>query len=289
MKRIIGLFFTVVFALGITSAQEKKAAPGSSFEVPFKMDRNLILIKGKLNQQEAADFIFDTGTQGVVLSTEQAQRNKLKTKGYTKLGSPNGEVAEKVQKVIVPSLDFNGLRLKNSLAVAVNPSNIFSPTAIGIIGLSAFDGYLVSIDYQQAKLIFRKGKLAATDKSLAIDVRNILEATVELNDKKVLAYFDCGAPGFIAVPMEWRKDLKLQSEPVLIGKGQTPGGTFEVYKAQLDGQIRIGALTIQNPNITLLTGGFDGINFGFEFFRQYRITIDAKHKVMEIDPEVKVG
>ena len=38
------------------------------FEIPFILDRNLIIIQGKLNNQEECNFIFDTGTQGIVIS-----------------------------------------------------------------------------------------------------------------------------------------------------------------------------------------------------------------------------
>lgn len=253
-------------------------------EVPFTLDRNLIMIQVKINNTEDCSFIFDTGTSGIVLSESIVQSHNLETDGYTFMASPNSNMKEKVKNVIIPSLNFNGLNLENCKAVAVKPELIFSPGAAGIIGLPAFNFDLLTIDYQNAKLIFRKGNLEPGEGTLNIDASFILEAKILLNDKKVSAQFDCGAPGYIAIPMEWKPELKLKSEPVLAGKGRTPGGEFEVYRSQLDGEIKIGTIVITDPQISLLTGGFNAVNVGFEFFKNHTITIDPKNKLMQIKP-----
>lgn len=278
---LTGLLVANAAAQSLTSATETNK---NQIEVPFKLDRHLVVIKGKINNNDEVDFIFDTGTTGVVLSETFADKYQLKGKGFTTMRSPNGNMSEQVRNLNIPQLGFNGLNLKNAKGVAVKPQMIFSPNAAGIIGLRAFKGHLVTIDYQNSKLIFRKGNLKPNEKTIPIDTTNIVEAKVNLQGKEVLAHFDNGGPGFITIPMEWKDNYKLKSKPVLMGKGRTPGGEFDIFRAQLDGEMRIGSIVLKDPEITLFTGGFNGINIGSQFFKRYTITIDAKNKLMQLSP-----
>jgi hypothetical protein len=275
----------LVFILGLLAATATFAQKNEQFEVPFTMDRNLIVIKGKFDNNEALDFIFDTGTTGIVLNEEIAKKNQFKASGTVRMGSPMGQgKEEEVPLVMIPKLDFNGLVLTENKAVAVNPQQIFSPTAAGIVGISAFEGNLITIDYANSKLIFKKGELSPDKNTIEIDPTHILEGKISLNGKHVLANFDCGSPNFIAIPKEWTADYKLKSEPKLMGRGMTPSGEFEVYVAEFDGEIAIGSLVFNNPKIELLTGQFKAVNLGFRFFKKHLITIDTKHKLMQILP-----
>jgi gag-polyprotein putative aspartyl protease/Aspartyl protease len=284
MKLVFVIFCVIGLMVASPSCAQNKAKQSNvQFEIPFTMDRNLVIIKGKLGNEEA-DFIFDTGTKGIVISDEVAQKQRFKKSGTAKMGSPNSPTMEELPTVIIPKLDFNGLILNKTNAVAVNPQNIFSPTAVGIVGMSAFEGNLITIDYKNAKLIFKKGQLTPNKNTIEIDPTMILEGKISLNGKQVLAHFDCGSPNFIAIPKEWTADYKLKSEPKLMGKGMTPGGQFEVYIADFDGDIAIGSLVLNNPKVELLTGNFPAVNLGFRFFSKYLITIDTKNKLMQILP-----
>jgi Aspartyl protease len=286
MKLLFISFCAIGLMVASTSyAQNEAKQSNEQFEVPFTMDRNLVMIKGKFDNNEALDFIFDTGTTGIVLNEEIAKKNQFKAAGTIKMGSPNGQAKEEeVPICIIPKLDFNGLILNETKAVAVNPQQILSPTAVGIVGISAFEGNLITIDYKNLKLIFKKGQLTRDNNTIDIDPTHILEGKISLNGKQVLAHFDCGSPNFIAIPKEWTADYKLKSEPKLMGRGMTPAGEFEVYIAEFDGDIAIGSLVFNNPKIELLTGQFQAVNLGFRFFKKYLITIDTQHKLMQILP-----
>ncbi len=259
------------------------AQKSRQIEVPFKMDRNLIVIQGKIQNGATSDFIFDTGASEIIINKEVAEKLKLKSKGLVKFTNMLSNKTETVETYKISSLNFNGLIVKNKTSMAVPPENIFSPTAIGIIGLSAFEGNLVTIDYKNSKLIFQKGSLKANEKTIPIALNPVLEAKIKLNGKEVLAHFDCGSPNYIGIPKQWNNDYKLKSEPVLRGKGRTPAGEFEVYSSEFDGEIAIGNLKLKDPKITLLTGNFFAVNLGFQFFNKYLITIDSKNKLMQID------
>jgi Aspartyl protease len=275
----------VVLLASILSATVGLAQKGTT-EIPFTMDRNLILIKAKVNGKKEYSFIYDTGTvgAGLVLSETLVKDQKLKITGTTTIQSPNSVQPDNVNTVVVPKLKLNGFEIKNLDGVAVPPQNIFSPNASGIIGLNAFRGNLVTIDFKNSKLILKKGELDLNDKKvIKVDLSQFPEAYVKVNGEEMLAHFDSGGPEAISFPMEWKSKLKLKSEPVLVAKGRTPGGEVEIYKSQLVGTISFGSIELKDPNITLVTGGFNAINFGSPFFQKYTTTLDMVNQLMRFE------
>lgn len=273
----------VVLLASILSATVGHAQKGT-IEIPFTMDRNLMLIKAKVNGKKEYNFIYDTGTTGLVLSETLVQENKLKITGKTTIQSPNSAAPDQVNTLTVSTLKLNSFEIKNLDGVAVPPQQIFSPNASGIIGLSAFTGNLVTIDFKNSKLILTKGKLDISDeKVVKVDLSKVPEGYVKVNGEEMLAHFDCGGPEAISFPMEWKSKLKLKSEPVLFAKARTPVGEVEIYKSQLIGTISFGSIELKDPSITLVTGGFGAINFGSPFFQKYATTIDMVNQLMRFD------
>jgi hypothetical protein len=278
MKKIAIVLLAFILFINVGIAQK------GTIQIPFTMDRNLILIKAKMNGKKEYGFIYDTGTTGLVLSETLVKEQNLKITGTTTIQSPNSAQPDNVNTVVVPRVKLNGFELKNLEGVAVPPQQIFSPNAAGIIGLSAFKGNLVTIDFKNSKLILKKGALNASDKAIIkVDLSRAPESSVNVNGEEMLAVFDCGGPTEISFPMEWKSKLKLKSELVLFAKARTPGGEVEVYKSQLDGTISFGSIELKDPNITLVTGGFGAINFGSPFFQKYTTTIDMVNQLMRFD------
>jgi hypothetical protein len=287
MKKLISkslllcLFFLTAYAQNNSNTTNKDV-----IEIPFTMDRNLILIKASINNQPENTYIFDTGTGGVALNKTIVAKHKLSSNGVTRTGSPNGPAeGVEVRNIDVPSLSINGFAVKNLKAFELEDQNIFSPNAVGIIGISFFNGNLVTIDYKQSKLIVTKGFLNAADASVfKIDVTQVIETDIKVNNQKLAAHIDSGGPEAMCFPLEWKDKLKLKSEPVFYAKARTPGGEIDIYKAQLEGTIEIGSIELKDPKITMVSGGFYSINIGYKFLKEYVITIDLVNGLMKIIP-----
>lgn len=261
----------------ITSFGQKNQA----VEIPFTLDRNLILIKAKLPANGTQTFIFDTGTESIMLWNELA--GKYEVVGLDSMTTPDGVYVETQEKVNIPKISFGGIALKNKVATKMPRQMIFSNKAVGIIGMQTFAGYMITIDYANSKIILETGSLLNQPNIIPINLDHILEAKVKLNGREVLAHFDCGAAGYISIPKAWSNIYKLKTEPVLTNKGRTPMGDFDVFKAELDGTIEMADYKLSNPVVNLVTGDFFfAINFGFQFFKENLITIDTKNKLLRI-------
>ncbi|KOY86806.1 hypothetical protein AD998_12235 [bacterium 336/3] len=274
MKKNLLLITSFLVSMVVFAQKDKQ------IEIPFTMDRNLIIIKAEIGKV-SHHFIFDTGTKNIMLSENIAKQYKIS--GTDSMITPQGEFAGTLEKVLLPKISFAGLTLKNKEATKMPQQMIFSKQAVGIIGMQTFMGYMITIDYKNSKIILKKGSLSQQPNVIPINLDHILEAKVKLNGKEVLAHFDCGGAGYISIPKGWDTIYKLKSEPVAFAKGRTPMGDFDIFNAELDGDIEIGSYKISNPKISLVTGDFFfAINFGYEFFKSHLITIDTQNKLMQI-------
>ncbi|MBL7726754.1 MAG: aspartyl protease family protein [Dinghuibacter sp.] len=272
------------FGLGLLAATASFTQKNKHIEIPFTMDRNLVIIKVQIAKNTTHNFIFDTGTEGIMLSDSIAGRYKVSA--LDTIVTPTGAFAGTQEKVLIPKIRFGALTLKKKNAIKMPRQMIFSNKVAGIIGIQAFMGYMITLDYKNSKIILQKGSLQGQPNIIPINLDHLLEATVILNNKPVLAHFDCGAAGYISVPKSWDSIYKLRTEPVFLTKGRTPMGDFDVFKTELDGEIEVGNYKIANPKINLVTGGFFySVNFGYGFFKDHLITIDTKNRLMQILPE----
>lgn len=276
MKKNLLLAIELLFATMAFSRNNER------IEIPFTMDKNLIIIKVELAKNTTHSFVFDTGTEGIMLIDSIANLYQYKSVGLDTIVNQKGEFVATQEKILIPELNFAGLKLSRNIGIKMPRQMLLSNEAVGIIGMQTFMGYTITLDYKSSKLILQKGNMLQQPNTIPINVDRILEAKVKLNNQEVLAHFDCGGAGYISIPKGWN-NYKLKSEPVLTNKGRTPMGDFDVYKAELDGSIQVGSYQISNPKINLVTGDFFySINFGYEFFRDHLITIDTKNKLMTI-------
>jgi hypothetical protein len=241
----------------------------------------LIIIQATIAKNATHSFIFDTGTEGIMLLDSIADQYKVV--GLDTIINPAGAFVGTEEKVQIPKIKFGALTLKKKNASKMPRQMLFSDRAVGIIGMQTFIGYLITIDYQKNKIILRKGSLKNEPQTIPINLDHILEAKVKLNNQEVLAHFDCGGAGYISIPKAWSHIYTLKADPVLRGKGRTPMGDFDLFTADLEGDIQIGDYKITNPQIHLVTGDFFfAINFGDRFFKSHLITIDTKNKLLQI-------
>ncbi|MBK9736879.1 MAG: aspartyl protease family protein [Saprospiraceae bacterium] len=196
------------------------------------MDRNLIIIQAQIAENATHNFIFDTGTEDIMLWDSLA--NQYKVNGLDTIVTPQGEFVGTQEKVLIPNISFASLTLKNKTAVKMPRQMLFSKKVVGIIGMQTFVGFTITLDYKNSKIILQEDSLLGQPDVIPIDLDHILEVKVKLNNKEVLAHFDCGAPGYISIPKGWDKSYKIKGEPVLFTKGRTPMGDFDVYSAELD-------------------------------------------------------
>ena len=120
--------------------------------VPFKLVNEKVVVRGKINDAPAQDFILDTGAENTVLSRQTAQRLGVSPITFT-LSAGVGKIGLRgLQLGRIDSLEIGTLKLRNVPCLIKNPplrdipvreAESFSPLALG---------FSMLIDYRRHEL-----------------------------------------------------------------------------------------------------------------------------------------
>lgn len=114
--------------------------------IPFTLGwNNSIKVKGKVNNSDPLDLIFDTGANGFVLSSDAASKNvAIKIDGDAQGFGLGGASNDKISRT--NKLEISGLQW-DSVSMLVKYQG--KPNAAGVIGYNVFDGKIVEINYDK--------------------------------------------------------------------------------------------------------------------------------------------
>jgi Flp pilus assembly protein TadD/predicted aspartyl protease len=262
------------------------------YTVPFRLVNDKVIVRAKVNDAAAQDFIVDTGSENTVITRATAQRLDIMPITYT-LSAGVGEVGLRgLQLARIDSLAVGELKLRNVPVLIKNPplrdmptqeSESLSPLALG---------FSMTIDYSTRQLTFgrqlapephdfelplRLCRLAMVnglvdgihDANFAIDtggeVISISQATASAIGKNAperkIALKVYGTSG-------WDRDAFL-----------LPGVNL-AFQAIRYNNFPVVVLNLDAPSALL---GFKlGGTVGHKFLSKYRVGIDLEHSVLRL-------
>jgi Flp pilus assembly protein TadD/predicted aspartyl protease len=122
--------------------------------MPFKLVRDKIIVRGKVNGGRLQDFVLDTGSEETVISRETAQRERIRPVTYT-LSAGVGEVGLRgLQLARLQSLEFGTLQVRNVPVLIKNPAlrgipkregESFSPLSLGLSMMIDYENQMLTI------------------------------------------------------------------------------------------------------------------------------------------------
>ncbi len=126
------------------------------YTVDFRLVNDKVVVRAKVNDAAAQDFVIDTGSENTVITRQTAQRLSITPITYT-LSAGVGRIGLRgLQLARMDSLEIGSLKLRNVPCLIKNPplrdipvkeTEALSPLALG---------YSMVIDYKSRKLTFGK-------------------------------------------------------------------------------------------------------------------------------------
>ena len=157
-----------------------ESEPGADdrlYTVDFRLVNEKVVVRAKVNDASAQDFVIDTGSENTVITRQTAQRLGITPVTYT-LSAGVGRVGLRgLQLARMDSLEVGSLKLRNVPCLIKNPplrdipvkeTEALSPLALG---------YSMVIDYKTHKLTFGK-KLPEEPRDFELPLRLHRLATV---------------------------------------------------------------------------------------------------------------
>jgi tetratricopeptide (TPR) repeat protein len=136
-----------------------EADPGTDdklYTVDFRVVNDKVVVRAKINDASAQDFVVDTGAENTVITRPTAQRLGITPVTYT-LSAGVGRVGLRgLQLARIDSLELGSLKLRNVPCLIKNPPlrDIPMKETEGLSPLAL--GYSMVIDYKTHKLTFGK-------------------------------------------------------------------------------------------------------------------------------------
>jgi hypothetical protein len=149
-----------------------------------------------------------------------------------------------------------------SLAIGAGPANAIDydlPNEKGIFGPNSFPERLVQMDLGRG-LIFVKPKTAATlPAGAAIPYIGkgddaLPSVMVDFGAMQIAAELDTGNNEALLLPLSLTNRLSLENPPKKVGEATSAAGQQPLFRARLNGALRIGPLALNRPSILFIEG-----------------------------------
>ena len=280
---VYGLLATVFF-LQTEQAQAQQSQRIRALPIEYRA--HLPIIQVEINGKGPFDVIVDTGADITVLDAALVAELQLPVEGKQQVGSPMAEEPSYLDEVRMQSLRIGDALFEDVLGVSMDLKAMFrgieAPHAV--LSAAAFKGWLMTIDFPAESVYMRQGTLPASDGKQILDYSaeaNVPRLPIVVGGLEILAVLDTGAPSFLSLPGEYKETLPLQSAPKVMGTGRTVDATFEILRANLNGELEIGKERYENPQLTFNDRSPIPV-LGMKVLSEYRLTIDSTNHRIEM-------
>ena len=241
------------------------------------------IVHAKINGQGPFPLILDTGADALVLNNDLIEELGLKATGQTRIGDPTSPDAVEAQTYSIDSLSLGEARFEEIKAIGwegFGRSNIR-----GFIGVSLLYETLVSMDFANQEVTISRGALGSDATEYYYDQGAYFTVDLKLGDQTLKTHIDTGNAGQIALPLSIAEKLDLQAEPRRIGRAKTISGEFDIYQADLSGNLDFAGQAFESPSVQF-NDHFDWGNIGSGMFKDHVLTIDQANRRIRLDPAV---
>jgi len=266
-------------------------AEDQTYTMDFRLEKEKIIVRAKVNGSSAQDFVVDTGAESTVITRPTLQRLGITPVTYT-LSAGVGDIGLRgLQLARIDSLELGTLKLRNVPCLVKSPPLRDVPTreteSLSPLAL----GFSMTIDYKTHKLTFGK-KLPEESSDLELPLRLYRLATVRgvvTGGHAVSFVVDTGGEVISIshstanaigksdvrrIPLKvwgtsgWEKDAFL-----------LPGVDLAFNTIQYK-NFPVVVLNLDAPSVLL---GFQlGGIVGAQFLKNYRVGIDLEHSVLRL-------
>ena len=288
MRRLLKplLIFSAIVSWASWHAQQARSAdsaPKLPVEIPMRVDVGMPAIELMVNGQGPFLFGIDTGAQGGPrIDSSLVEKLGLKSTGQIREGDPSGRSPQTADTVKLDSVAIGNLRFPNVTAFSRNFKNSPRPLKVdGILGLSLFSEYLVTLDFPAKRLRIERGELPKSDGANIVDYKSeggIPLVELSVGSAKIKAHLDSGNMiGAFVFPTSFVEKLTQASEPVVVGKARSASGEMEIKQVQIKEMVRLGRHEFSDATITFPALG-DIANVGAKILSQFAVTFDQQRQ-----------
>jgi hypothetical protein len=207
----------------------------------------------------------------------------LEPVGEALAGDPSGKNLVRLKLYPVNDLELGPVKITKWIGSSAPVTHDKLESVDGIIGLGAFDGFVVTLDYAGRRLLLDRGALPEPDGKTIFaydDAIPIVPLTIE--GKALKAHLDTGNVNMpVFVPANVAERLSGFAKAHSVGVAHTISNTIQIKAVPVSGAILVG-----NVPLTAAEVGYPSVidigNVGSRALSDLTIRIDPKNRRIEI-------
>jgi hypothetical protein len=255
-------------------------------DIPLDLSGPNPTVTISINGGAPEHWILDTGAMGSLMNIERARALGLREEDTVQIGSPAGGTPMQGFLTTLNNVRVGGAPVASMRVVAAPWDH---EDLDGVLSPNAFSGRLVTFDFGHALVHISDKTAATTPRGAGTPYRGegphrLPGIPITLGASHWTAHMDSGAPGGLVFPYSMASSLPLTAAPVLAGHAQFVDSVHDRYRATLNGQIQIGPLTLDHPQIEFIDG-LPELNVGMQVLRRMRVTLDPEAQVAWAETE----
>jgi hypothetical protein len=253
---------------------------GDKAVLPMTFTSGLPTISVTINGKGPFKIGFDTGAPGGPHLTDRlTDALGLSPFGEARASDPSGKNPIAVKLYRLDSAAFGPVNVKGWVATAQPVRKGRLESLDGLVGLDAFAGYVVTLDFAKGSLSIEKGALPDADGQRVFQYGGpIPSVPVVIEGQTVQAHLDTGNVRHpLIVPEAFALKLAQKDKSRPIGQAHTVSNTIEMHAVPLTGEAKVGpvSLVVREAGYPSI---IDKANIG---------SLALEGKVLKVDPANK--
>ncbi|MCP4727106.1 MAG: hypothetical protein GY863_18855 [bacterium] len=283
-KRLLALTIPVLLLLvsntfyAFQTKQNKTTIP---------MDLNMMApnIELKINGKGPYRFDLDTGAGTSIINKKLVKELGLDVIGKTEIGSPGSEKRIMTDIVQIQQISISDHQLSEIKMMAMDLGDMLSVD--GILSIKHFSDFLVTFDYPGNVIILERAELNANGENV-IPYGSMMGLEIDIDGTQRTAHLDTGSPVSFAFSASFKDAMNYQSQPIEFGRAGMVGASFKIWKAQLNGEIKIADLVFESPEIILEERSGDFVTIGYQTLKDMSLSIDQTNRLLRLEKKASI-
>jgi predicted aspartyl protease len=262
--------------------------------IPFTLEKdNRIHLKGKVNNSDNLDFLFDTGAGSCVITSSLINEKVKLTidRSQENRGTDGKTIVGKSSK---NTIEIGNLMWENVSLLSIDYQK---PSFDLVLGWIAFENKIVEIDYEKSILVIHQSfpQLSAEYTKLEFKlIQGIPYIKVKLivngNESEGWFDFDTGSNGTLAIGQKFAREHSLNNTMKNIGTSKSVGSTGNAIlsKVVMLPKLQLGDYEMYQIPLSIQEQEVENVehneNIGNKILKRFNTIIDFKNNFIYIKP-----
>ncbi|NNF60584.1 MAG: PDZ domain-containing protein [Gammaproteobacteria bacterium] len=257
---------------------------GNSVRLSTNLDGQHAFVSSHVGSEGPFNFIVDTGAGVNVIDREIAEGAGMQKIGEKEVLSGGVEPVT-ADIVVIPSVTIDGLTIKDAEFLIMELNAMSLGQLQGVVGMDLFRETLITFDPANDRIVISHDELTADHAGVIAynpDAQSGFQFQIDVVGQPVMMHLDTGAPSTFTFPLAMSATIPLQDGMQQGPAAQLVGGQRSIQLATVDGVIKLGDISFENPAVAFIDPSTPHGNIGNAVLGDLVLSIDQRNGLLSL-------